>query len=200
MKKFVITCLLLLPMLVKADDKIIGASIIDNENIKAQVESIMTKENDLKKATKGILIEGVGVTCKDKKNEITILNGSLSCENGNKNPYMYNTGDGLSSYAKDAACEDTTNTYYAYGTRTYEYDCAFTGNTPENKKEYAASTTTTTTAQSKDDVNKITTKKTGTTENKDTGIEDYFAVLFTLGILVIGGLYILDKKNIFTRL
>lgn len=41
---------------------------------------------------------------------------------------------------------------------------------------------------------------TGTTDNKDTGVEDYFIALGSIGIVVIGLLYFLDKKNVFKRI
>lgn len=41
---------------------------------------------------------------------------------------------------------------------------------------------------------------TGTTDNKDTGVEDYFIVLGTIGALVTGVFYIVDKKKIFNKI
>lgn len=43
-------------------------------------------------------------------------------------------------------------------------------------------------------------KDTGTTDNKDTGVEDYFVVLGSIGIAVICMLYVLNKKNVFKNI
>lgn len=192
------------PVLVNADNTILGSSVLDNENIKNEVTSIMTSESNLKNVTKGEYIQGVGVTCNNGKNELTVLNGSLVCQNGNSSPYMNKVGDGLTSFVSGESCNDTSNTYYAYGTRVYEYDCSYTGTSENDKKEYNASssstTTTTTKVVSKDDDTETTTKATGTTENKDTGVEDYFVVLTGIGVSLICALYILDKNNVFKRI
>lgn len=213
-KKLILLGLILsvvLPLRVYAENPIIVDNVNDNENIESQVRDLMTPESALKSATSGTLIEGVGVKCKDGKNELTVLNDELTCANGNKSPYKKETGNGLKDFASGSTCTDNTNKYYVFGTRTYEYDCAYTGDSEENKKEFVAdsSNTTNTTTKptekepTKDDTNEdveTTTKATGTTENKDTGVEDYFLVLTTIGVGVIVGLYILDKKNVFTRI
>ena len=41
---------------------------------------------------------------------------------------------------------------------------------------------------------------TGTTDNKDTGVEDYFVALGSIGIAVICILYVLNKKNVFKNI
>ena len=46
----------------------------------------------------------------------------------------------------------------------------------------------------------VKNKDTGTTDNKDTGVEDYFIALGSIGIVVIGLLYFFDKKNVFKRI
>ena len=43
-------------------------------------------------------------------------------------------------------------------------------------------------------------KDTGTTDNKDTGVEDYFVALGSIGIAVICILYVLNKKNVFKNI
>lgn len=202
MKKYLILIILIVfPVLVNAENTILGSSVLDNENIKNEVTSIMTGEGNLKNVTRGEYIQGVGVSCRNGKNELTVLNGSLVCQNGNSAPYMNKVGDGLTSFGSGESCNDTSNTYYAYGTRVYEYDCSYTGTSENDKREYNAgssSTITTTKVVSKDD--DTTTKATGTTENKDTGVEDYFVVLTGIGVSLICALYILDKNNVFKRI
>ncbi len=200
-RNLLLLILLVFPVFVSAEGNIVGSTILDNDQIKNQVTSLMTSESSLSNVTKGEYVQGVGVTCKNGKNELTVLNGTLSCQNGNSNPYMNKVGDGLSSFASDSSCSDTSNTYYAYGTRVYEYDCSFTGTSPEDKKEYSVSNTATTTkVVNKDDDVTTTTKATGTTENKDTGASDYFVVLTVIGVSLVSVLYVLDKNNVFKRI
>ena len=45
-----------------------------------------------------------------------------------------------------------------------------------------------------------TSKDTGTTDNKETGVEDYFIALGTIGIAVTALLYVVDKKNVFKKI
>ena len=64
--------------------------------------------------------------------------------------------------------------------------------------DYVKPTEPTTTTTNKDD--STTSKQTGTTENKDTGVEDYFINLGVIGVSVTVVLYILDKKNSFKKI
>lgn len=201
MKKIlIIICLMLFPVLVNAENTVLGSAIIDDNEIESKVKGVMTPNDSLKNVTSGTFVQGVGVTCKSNKNEWTLLNGSLVCQNGNENPYMKVTGSGLeNNFKKDSECNETSNTYYAYGTITYEYDCLFTGS-DNNKQEYKPSTGENKNDQPTNKDDDTTMKPTGTTDNKDTGIEDYFAVLTVIGISLITVLYILDKNNVFKRI
>ena len=83
-------------------------------------------------------------------------------------------------------------------TRIYKFDCDYlAGSTDDNKKPYSTTTTTTTNSGNKDG---DTTKDTGTTDNKETGVEDYFIALGTIGIAVTALLYVVDKKNVFKKI
>lgn len=65
------------------------------------------------------------------------------------------------------------------------------------KLNESITTTTTTNSGNKDG---DTTKDTGTTDNKETGVEDYFIALGTIGIAVTALLYVVDKKNVFKKI
>ena len=41
---------------------------------------------------------------------------------------------------------------------------------------------------------------TGTTDNKDTGVEDYFIALGTIGVVVTCLFYFVDKKKVFRKI
>ena len=65
-----------------------------------------------------------------------------------------------------------------------------------NDSIYTTTTTTTNSGNKDGD----TSKDTGTTDNKETGVEDYFIALGTIGIAVTALLYVVDKKNVFKKI
>ena len=69
--------------------------------------------------------------------------------------------------------------------------------TSSSEVEEPTTTTATTNSENKDG---DTSKDTGTTDNKETGVEDYFIALGTIGIAVTALLYVVDKKNVFKKI
>lgn len=198
--------LLLVPYMVNAavdaNTPSLGAEVASDTNIKTQVEEDLKKNESIKNVVKGYYIEGFSVDCKDGKNDLKYLNDRLAtnlvCENGNKNPYINVIADGTSSFATGSTCSAEETTNYAYATKVLQYDCTKINENTDYVKP-TSSTTTTTTSKNASSGNE-TTKQTGTTENKDTGVEDYFITLGVLAVVVTGVLYGLDKKNSFKKI
>lgn len=204
MKKMILSLtLLIMPFMVNAavdaTTPTRGGEVASDTNIKADVESDLAKNESIKNAVKGYYIEGFSIDCKDGKNVLKYMNDRLStnlvCENGNKNPYIETIADGTTSFANGSTCT-TDGTNYAYATRVIKYDCTMI----DKDTEYVKPSEPTTASSNKDDDSTTTTKQTGTTENKDTGVEDYFITLGVIGVSVTAVLYILDKKNAFKKI
>lgn len=176
-----------------------GAEVASDANIKTDVENDLAKNESIKNVVRGFYIEGFSVDCVSGKNKLTYLNDRLSnnlvCANGNKTPYIETIADGTSSFADGSTCT-TDGTNYAYATRVIKYDCLL----KDDKSEYVKPSEPATTSSNKDDDTTTSSKPTGTTENKDTGVEDYFITLGVIGASVTAVLYILDKKNSFKKI
>lgn len=198
--------LLLMPFMVNAavdeNQPVRGAAVADDDKgatIKTDVENDLAKNESIKNVVKGYYIEGFSVDCKDGKNELKYMNDRLStnlvCANGNKTPYIETIANGTSSFANGSTCT-TDETNYAYATRVIMYDCLL----KDDKSEYVKPSEPTTASSNKDDDTTTSSKPTGTTENKDTGVEDYFITLGVIGVSVTAILYVLDKKNAFKKI
>lgn len=195
--------LLLVPFMVNAavdeNQPVRGAEVASDANIKTQIEEDLKKNESIKNVVKGFYIEGFSVDCVSGKNKLTYLNDRLStnlvCANGNKTPYIETIADGTSSFADGSTCT-TDGTNYAYATRVIKYDCLL----KDDKSEYVKPSEPTTASSNKDDDTTTSSKPTGTTENKDTGVEDYFITLGVIGVSVTAILYVLDKKNSFKKI
>lgn len=200
---------LLLPVLVNAevtkDTKAIGTDIYTDSTIENQVNSEIAKNSSLTNVTNGYYIEGLKVNCTNGKNQITYVNQklttSITCANGNNNPYNEVIANGATSFENSSSCTDSSNAPYAYATRVLAYDCAYIlGEDKTSKVEYTAnnnSSTNNNTSNNNSGSSNPTTKPTGTTNNSNTGIEDYFIVLGSISLAVVGCLYFVDKKNVF---
>lgn len=203
-KMFILGLLLVMPLAVRAEvsssTKAIGAAA----DAKAQVDESIKLNGSIKNATNGFYIEGLEITCTNGKRVYTIMNSpiasTLTCANGNTNPYYNNVADGTKgkSIENGSACTADENESTLYATRIYNFDCDYlAGSTDDNKKPYSTTTTATTNSENKDG---DTSKDTGTTDNKETGVEDYFIALGTIGIAVTALLYVVDKKNVFKKI
>ena len=175
-----------------------GAEVASDANIKTQVVEDLKKNESINNVVKGYYIEGFSVDCKDGKNELKYMNDRLTtnlvCENGNKTPYINVIADGTSSFANGSTCSAGETADYAYATKVLAYDCTLI----DKDTDYVKPTEPTTPTTNKDD--STTSKQTGTTENKDTGVEDYFITLGVIGVSVTAILYVLDKKNSFKKI
>lgn len=201
-KMFILGLLLIIPLAVRAEVSSSTQAIGAAADAKPQVEESLKLNESIKNATNGFYIEGLEITCTNGKRVYTIMNSAigstLTCANGNTNPYYNNVADGTKgkSIENGSACTADENESKLYATRIYKFDCDYlAGSTDDNKKPY--STTTTTKSGNKDG---DTTKDTGTTDNKETGVEDYFIALGTIGIAVTALLYVVDKKNVFKKI
>lgn len=203
-KMFILGLLLVMPLAVKAEVSSNTQAIGAAADAKSQVEESLKLNESIKNATNGFYIEGLEITCTNGKRVYTIMNNAiastLTCANGNTNPYYNNIVDGTSgkSIENGSACTTDGNEQTLYATRIYKYDCDYlAGSTEDNKKPFSTTTTTTTKSGNKDG---DTTKDTGTTDNKETGVEDYFIALGIIGIAVTALLYVVDKKNVFKKI
>lgn len=180
-KMFILGLLLIIPLAVRAEVSSSTQAIGAAADAKPQVEESLKLNESIKNATNGFYIEGLEITCTNGKRVYTIMNSAigstLTCANGNTNPYYNNVADGTKgkSIENGSACTADENESKLYATRIYKFDC-----------DYLA------------DGN--TTKDTGTTDNKETGVEDYFIALGTIGIAVTALLYVVDKKNVFKKI
>lgn len=198
-KMFILGLLLIIPLAVRAEVSSSTQAIGAAADAKPQVEESLKLNESIKNATNGFYIEGLEITCTNGKRVYTIMNSAigstLTCANGNTNPYYNNVADGTKgkSIENGSACTADENESKLYATRIYKFDCDYlAGSTDDNKKPY-----TTTNSGNKDG---NTTKDTGTTDNKETGVEDYFIALGTIGIAVTALLYVVDKKNVFKKI
>lgn len=203
-KMFILGLLLIMPLKVKAEVTSSTQAIGASADAKTQVEESLKLNGSLKNATNGFYIEGLEISCVNGTRSYTILNeaiaSSLTCSNGNTKPYYDIKADGTSGkgIANGSSCTVNENEGKLYATRIYKYDCDYlAGSTDDIKKPYSTTTTTTTNSGNKDG---DTTKDTGTTDNKETGVEDYFIALGTIGIAVTALLYVVDKKNVFKKI
>lgn len=181
---------------------------------------------ELSSATTGYYLYCVKINCNNSVNVHQIdhpLRSVLHCANGNPNPKTIISSSGASGeeLKNGAAC--ITSGIYAYATEKVYYNCSLTAAgeaytpatsapTTTNVPTTTVLTTTTkapeeTTTTSKSSttstvINETTTAKTPTTTVKspDTGVEDYFLTLGGVVALLIVGLYIIDKKNIFKKI
>lgn len=205
-KMFILGLLLIMPLSVRAEVTSTTQAIGAAADAKSQVEESLKLNGSIKNATNGYYIEGLEITCTNGKRVYTIMNNdiasTLTCANGNTNPYYNNVADGTTgkSIENGSACTADENESTLYATRIYKFDCDYlAGSTEDNKKPFSTTTTTTTTTKS-GNKDGDTTKDTGTTDNKETGVEDYFIALGTIGIGVTALLYVVDKKNVFKKI
>ena len=200
-KMFILGLLLIMPLKVKAEVTSSTQAIGASADAKTHVEESLKLNGSLKNATNGFYIEGLEISCVNGTRSYTILNeaiaSSLTCSNGNTKAYYDIKADGTSGkgIANGSSCTVNENEGKLYATRIYKYDCDYVaGSTDDNKIQF----TTTTNSESNKDGD--TSKDTGTTDNKETGVEDYFIALGTIGIAVTALLYVVDKKNVFKKI
>ena len=205
-KMFILGLLLVMPLAVRAEVSSSTQAIGAAADAKAQVDESLKLNGSIKNATNGFYIEGLEITCTNGKRVYTIMNSAiastLTCANGNTNPYYNNVADGTKgkSIENGSACTANENESTLYATRIYKFDCDYlAGSTEDNKKPFSTTTTTTTTTNS-ENKDGDTSKDTGTTDNKETGVEDYFIALGTIGVVVTCLFYFVDKKKVFRKI
>jgi hypothetical protein len=188
--------------------------------------------SELAKATSGYYLYCVKVSCDKGVNVHKVdnpLSKSLTCANGNTNPYIKVSSSGASGVELKAGASCSENGIYAYATEKVFYNCAkvndeeeseYTGSNLSNTTTTKATTTTkkaTETTTQKVTNNTNTTKSANETNtnntnetNKDaseesikspeTGIEDYILPLTFIGVIFITSLYIINRKNVFKKI
>lgn len=195
--------LLLMPFVVNAEvtgntvtrvEEVPENATVEQANaIKKLIEDDLKENGSIYNVANGYYLEGISVSCKDGKQELTYINEKLSnhltCENGNKNPYIDIVNDANYSFGVGLACDVGERENYVYATKLLQYNCLKNSDNSEYVKP-----------SNKDDEATTSSKPTGTTENKDTGVEDYFITLGVIGVSVTVVLYILDKKNSFKKI
>lgn len=219
MRKIILSLigLIIIPISVNAavngDTKVIGSAIADNANIKKLCQEAEAENSGYTNASAGYYIECITIKCENSKNVHYIDNGFASkvkCENGNTNPKSTVVSSGADasagqtlSLAKDASCTpdsaklDSATGAYAFATRLYSYDCAYTadgsayasGSKDDNKTTNPTTTTTTTSSNGN-----------GNSNNPKTGVEDYYKILIPSIFVVSGALYLVNKKNNFKKI
>ena len=139
-KMFILGLLLVMPLAVRAEVSSSTQAIGAAADAKPQVEESLKLNESIKNATNGFYIEGLEITCTNGKRVYTIMNSAigstLTCANGNTNPYYNNVVDGTKgkSIENGSACTANENESTLYATRIYKFDCDYlAGSTDDNK-------------------------------------------------------------------
>lgn len=200
MKKLLISLLLIMPIGVfaKVDQNTTTTiwNLKDEQDAETKCKEAVNQNGgtSISNATAGYYLECIKVSCTNSKNVHTKLNTySVSCANGNTKPNAIIDAGAITSEMKaGSSCTDSGP--YVYFTQKIFYNCA--KNTSGD--DYKTTTTTTKPADKDGDGSSDTTKDDGT--NPDTGVEDYYLLLGTTAAVLIGGLFILNKKNVFKKI
>lgn len=202
MKKLLISLLLIMPIGVFAKVDQNTTTTIWNVKDEADAKSKCTAAanqnggNSISNATAGYYLECIEVSCTNSKNVHKKLNTyAVSCANGNSKPNaIIDAGAPASEIKEGASCTDTGA--YVYFTQKTFYNCS--------QNTGGSDYTTTTTKSSSKDNNNNNSNNTNTPNNNEespnTGVEDYYLALSISAAVLIGGLFILNKKNVFKKI
>ena len=191
-----ITLMLIIPTVVFAEKVDLQTPVIvydeqDESVCRAQINNNNTSL--LQNGTDGFYLTCVKVTCTSGVQKHTYLqkiDDVLRCTNQNTNPNLEILATAVDGpLAANATC--ATNGEVVYGTVKFHYQCGLVGDTggafqpPANQNN-----------QNNQDNQ---TNNNGTT-NPQTGINTYYMVLGATVALLSGGLYIVNKKNLFKKI
>ena len=199
-RKILFLCILFISLLTLP--LFVFASIDENtQTSKWEVEAIsnakdlcMAEENknvpsELSNGTSGYYLYCIEISCLNNLNVHTIekpLKDVLKCANGNILPKTLISSSGLTDLELKVGASCSNNGIYAYAIEKVYYDCSKNiDDTP-----YVPTTLTSTTL-----IEDVTMVK-----SPETGVEDYFLVLGITTTILMVGLYIIDKKNIFKKI
>lgn len=198
MKKLFVCLLLLFPIGVFATVDQNTATTIWNVKDEADAETKCKEAinqnggTSATNATAGYYLECVKVSCTNQKNVHQKLNTyNVSCANGNKNPNAIIDAGVLSSELK-AGASCTGDGAYVYFTQKTFYNCAKT----TDNSDYTPSNSDNSNNTNKDGDETPSNNE----ESPNTGVEDYYIALTVSAAVLIGGLFILNKKNVFKKI
>ncbi|MDO4377391.1 MAG: hypothetical protein Q4C38_04550 [bacterium] len=198
MKKLLISLLLIMPISVFAKVDQTTTTTIWNVKDEADAETKCleaVKQNggsSISSATAGYYLECIKVSCTNSKNVHQKLNTyAVGCANGNKNPNaIIDAGAPSNELKAGASCTETGA--YVYFTQKTFYNCSQNADnsdyTPSNPSNPG----------NKDDGTSNTPNNNE--ESPNTGVEDYYLALTASAAILIGGLFILNKKNVFKKI
>ena len=198
MKKLLISLLLIMPIGVFAKVDQNTTTTIWNVKDEADAKNKCIEAanqnggTSLSNATAGYYLECIEVSCTNSKNVHKKLNTyAVSCANGNTTPNaIIDAGAPASAIKEGTTCTDTGA--YVYFTQKTFYNCSQkVGGT-----EYTPSTPTN--PGNKDEASSET--PSNKEESPNTGVEDYYLALTASAVVLIGGLFILNKKNVFKKI
>ena len=199
MKKLLISLLLIMPIGVfaKVDQNTTTTiwNLKDEQDAETKCKEAVNQNGgtSISNATAGYYLECIKVSCTNSKNVHTKLNTyTVSCANGNNKPNAIIDAGAITSEMKEgSSCTD--NGPYVYFPQKIFYNCS------KNTSGADYTTTTTTTKPGDKDGDSSTPNEDNGT-NPDTGVEDYYLVLGTTAAVLIVGLFILNKKNVFKKI
>lgn len=200
MKKLLISLLLIMPISVfaKVDQTTTTTiwNLKDEQDAETKCKEAVNQNGgtSISNATAGYYLECIKVSCTNSKNVHTKLNTyTVSCANGNTKPNAIIDAGAITSEMK-AGTSCTETGAYVYFTQKIFYNCSKNS----SGSDYTPSTPTPTPG-TKDDDN-IGTNDTEDGNNPETGVEDYYLALTLSAAVLIGGLFILNKKNVFKKI
>lgn len=204
-----ILSIILIPTMVNAE---VGAGtpvgiFNDEEPCLAELELNEAEAN--KNATTGYYLTCIEITCvnsKVKHTDKAPMLENVTCGNSNKNPFVISRQSGISDNGEleeGKSClmeeDDDGNVFVTtYATVKSQYNCAKTSTGENYGVPITSSTTTPTTSNIS--TSTTTAKPEENIKSPETGINTYYLALTILAVILSGGVYIINKKNLFKKI
>lgn len=231
-KLLALILLLVFPCVVFATETEFKSTIWDVEDYddaKTLCESAAEEGNRLNTNNNGEIqkyVQCVEIKCENSKIKHSTLkpfSDTITCSNGNSNPYATVSDSGVTETDTDliegAACT-ANGTAVAYATEVISYKCGKTYNsnnepvdfvTPEDTPEDTPTEKDDSEGGNSDegkqssDEGKQSSDEGKTSNNDpakvtDTGVSDYYIALAGIAAVLGVGLYVLNKKNVFKKI
>lgn len=213
MKKIItliILSIILIPTIVSAE---VGAGTpvgIFNDEASCLAELELNDKEGNQHATAGYYITCVEISCVNSKVQYTDkapMLENIVCSNANKNPFIKNRQSGISGHEdleEGKSClmeeDDDGNVFVTtYATVNSQYNCTKTS-TGENYGIPTTSSHITSTTSNNLTTSPTTAKQEENIKSPATGINTYYLALTILAVFLSGGLYIINKKNLFKKI
>lgn len=213
-KLLALILLLVFPCVVFATETEFKSTIWDVEDYddaKTLCESAAEEGNRLNTNNNGEIqkyVQCVEIKCENSKIKHSTLkpfSDTVTCSNGNSNPYATVSDSGVTETETDliegAACT-ANGTAVAYATEVISYKCGKTYNSNNEQVDFVTPEDTPT---EKDDSEGGKSDEGKTSNNDpakvtDTGVSDYYIALAGIAAVLGVGLYVLNKKNVFKKI